>query len=82
MSDAVLTSLITLLGSAIGTVGGILVSQKLTNYRIEQLEKKVEEHNKVKERTTELEVWKENVNLEFKEIKEKIGKLENFHMKG
>lgn len=82
MSDEILTALITLLGSAIGTVSGILATQKLTNYRIEQLEKKVEEHNKVKERTTELETWKESVNLEFQEVKGKISKLENFHMKG
>lgn len=82
MDNALMASLFTFLGSAIGTVGGILVSQKLTNYRLEQLEKKVEEHNKVKERTTELETWKDGVNLEIKEVKDRIGKLENFHMKG
>lgn len=82
MDNALMASLFTFLGSAIGTVGGILVSQKLTNYRLEQLEKKVEEHNKVKERTTELEAWKDGVNLEIKEVKDRIGKLENFHMKG
>ena len=32
-------------GVAIGTFGGILMSNKLTNYRIEQLEKKVDKHN-------------------------------------
>lgn len=82
MNDAVLAALFTFLGSAIGTVGGILASQKLTNYRIEQLEKKVEEHNQVKDRTTELETWKDGVNLELKEVKDRLGKLENFHMKG
>ena len=47
--------LITLVGSAIGTFGGILASNKLTNYRIEQLEKKVDKHNSVIDRTYRLE---------------------------
>ena len=45
MSDAVLVALIGLAGSGIGSVLGILVSSKLTQYRLEQLEKKVEVHN-------------------------------------
>ncbi len=38
------------LGSAVGCLGGILASQKLMNYRIEQLEKKVDKHNNLVER--------------------------------
>ena len=38
-----------LLGTLAGTFGGILVSNKLTTYRIEQLEKKVAAHNNVVE---------------------------------
>ena len=38
-------SLISLLGTAIGTFGGILASSKLITFRLEQLEKKVEKHN-------------------------------------
>lgn len=44
-----------LLGTLIGTFGGILTSTKLTNYRIEQLEKRVDKHNTVIERTFILE---------------------------
>lgn len=47
--------IISLIGSAIGTFGGILASNKLTNYRIEQLEKKVDKHNSVIDRTYRLE---------------------------
>lgn len=47
--------LITFLGTAIGTFGGILASSKLTTYRIEQLEKKVDKHNSIIERTYKLE---------------------------
>lgn len=44
-----------LIGTLAGTFGGILVSNRLTNYRIEQLEKKVAKHNSVIERTYKLE---------------------------
>ena len=44
-----------LIGTLAGTFGGILVANKLTTYRIEQMEKKVAEHNKVVERTYKLE---------------------------
>jgi predicted nuclease with TOPRIM domain len=82
MDVSVIVALITLAGSALGTFAGIAVNSKLTSYRIEQLEKKVDKHNKVIERTTELETWKESVVDELKEIKQKLQRLEEFHMKG
>lgn len=47
--------IINFLGIVVGTFGGILASSRLTNYRIEQLEKKVDKHNSVIERTYILE---------------------------
>ena len=44
-----------LIGTLAGTFGGILVSSKLTNFRIEQLEKKQDQVNNVIERTYKLE---------------------------
>ena len=55
MSGEVVVALITLLGSAIGTIGGIFATNKMTAYRIEQLEKKVDKHNQVVERMYEAE---------------------------
>ncbi len=55
MTDAIIVALIGLLGSGAGTFGGILVSSKLTQYRLEQLEKKVEVHNQVIDRVYKLE---------------------------
>lgn len=55
MTETVIVSLISLVGTLGGTLGGILVSNKLTNFRIEQLEKKVEKHNSVIERTYTIE---------------------------
>ena len=45
MEQNVLTSLLSLIGTLVGTLGGILVSQRLTNFRLEQLEREVREHN-------------------------------------
>ena len=48
-------ALIALLGTVIGSFSGIIVANKLVNYRLEQLEKKVEKHNNLIERTYALE---------------------------
>lgn len=82
MKTEIIVALLGLLGSALGTFAGILVNSKLTSYRIEQLEKKVDKHNSVIERTTELETWKDSINLELKEMKNTINTLLNFHLKG
>ena len=55
MSDIVIVALISLVGTGLGTWGGIRQANKLTNYRIEQLEKKVDAHNNLIERTYQLE---------------------------
>ena len=55
MSDPIIVALIGLAGSCIGSVIGIVTSSKLTQYRIEQLEKKVDKHNNLVERTFQLE---------------------------
>lgn len=81
MDNTIIVALIAFAGSALGTFGGIITAQKLTQYRIEQLEKKVDEYNNVKTRTTELETWKESITNEITELKNKISNLEKLHMK-
>ena len=66
MSDMVIVALIGLLGSGAGAFGGILVSSKLTQYRLEQLEHKVEVHNQVIDRVYKLE---ERTELQEEKIK-------------
>ena len=58
-----------LLGTLAGTFGGILVSNKLTTYRIEQLEKKVAAHNNVVERTYKLEGRMQEAEHDIRDLK-------------
>lgn len=50
MTDTIAVALVSLVGTLIGTFGGIITASKLTNYRIEQLEKKVDKHNNFAEK--------------------------------
>lgn len=55
MPAEVITAALSLVGTLVGTLGGIALSSNLSNYRIEQLEKKVEKHNNLITRTYKLE---------------------------
>lgn len=54
MSEIII-AILSLVGTLVGSLCGILASNKLVVYRIEQLEKKVEKHNSVIERVFNLE---------------------------
>lgn len=77
MSGEVVVALITLLGSAIGTIGGIFATNKMTAYRIEQLEKKVDKHNQVVERMYEAEKSISVISEEIKNVNHRIEELEH-----
>ncbi len=81
MSDVVIVAIISLIGTLGGTFGGILTSSKLTNYRIEQLEGKVEKHNKVIERVYKLEKHEEVIDEKIKTANHRIEDLEEYHKK-
>lgn len=55
IDSTIVVSVLGLAGSAIGSLCGVLINTKLSNYRIEQLEKKVDKHNNIIERVYELE---------------------------
>lgn len=55
MTETVVVGVLSLIGTLIGSVAGIMTANKLTNYRIEELEKKVEKHNNLIERVALLE---------------------------
>ena len=50
MTDAVIVALLSLTGTLIGSLGGILTANRLVTYRLSQLEQKVNKHNNLVER--------------------------------
>ena len=77
MQTEILIALIGLTGSAVGAFAGILTAAKLTNYRIGQLEKKVDKHNTVIERTFKLEEAQAVIQEQIKVVNHRISDLEN-----
>lgn len=69
MSESVIVGLLALAGTLIGTVGGIIASNKLVNYRIQQLETKVDKHNQVIERMYKLEKQEAVIEEEIEHLK-------------
>ena len=70
--EEIIVAIIALAGTAIGSLGGILAANRLTTYRIEQLEQKVDKHNSVVERITVVEVKLEEHQQDLKIIKEAL----------
>ena len=79
MSDAILVAVISLFGTLGGSLIGVLASNRLTVYRIEQLEKKVEKHNNLVERTYRLEEEQEVEKEKIKVINHRLDDLEKYH---
>ena len=55
MNAEIVIALLSQAGTLIGSLSGVLAANRLTNYRIQELEKKVEKHNTMVERTFRLE---------------------------
>lgn len=79
MSETIIVALLSLFGTLTGSLFGILTANKLTNYRIEQLEKKVEKHNNVIERVFVLEKHDAVMEEEIKVANHRIDDLEQYH---
>ena len=78
MNEAVTVALIGLAGSGMGSVLGVLASAKLTSYRLEQLEKRVQAHNNLIERTYKLE---ERTELQDEKPRSAARRLESLERK-
>lgn len=76
MEENVIIAVLSLLGTLGGTLGGILATSKLSNYRIEQLEKKVDKHNSIIERTYRLEEKDRVLEEKIKVANHRINDLE------
>lgn len=82
MSETLLIAVLSFVGTCIGAFAGILAANKLTNYRIEQLEKKVDKHNGVIDRVYKLEQADAVEAEEIKVINHRLRDLEGYHKGG
>ena len=79
MSETIVVSLISLAGTLVGSLLGVIATVRLTSYRLEQLEKKVDKHNNVVERVYILEKHEEVVEEKIKTANHRIDDLEEYH---
>lgn len=70
MDSTIIVAIMSLVGTLIGSLGGIIASNKLVIYRIQELEKKVEKHNSVIDRVYKLENHEAVVDEEIEHLKE------------
>ena len=82
MSETIMIALISLLGNVFGSIAAILAASKLMNYRVDKLEKKVEDIDSIRDRINTCEETNavQNTKLEYistqlDENKIKIDKL-------
>ena len=76
MPSESVVALLSMAGTAIGSISGVMAANKLTNYRIERLEKKVDKRNTVIERTFKLEEAQAVLTEQIKVANHRIEDLE------
>ena len=77
MSSEVIVALVSFAGTAIGSIAGVLTANKLSNYRISQLEEKVAKHNNLVERMAMAEQSVKSAHKRITEIKEELMETQN-----
>ena len=71
MQPEMVVAVCSLIGTLVGSLAGIMTANKLTNYRIEQLEDKVKKHNNLIERMAIVEQSAKSAHHRIDEIIEK-----------
>lgn len=69
MDSTVIVAIISFIGTCLGTIGGIIASSKLTNFRLSELEEKVKKHNNIIERTYVLEGQVAEIQHDIRDMK-------------
>ena len=69
MSEAIVVALLGFAGTLLGSLFGVLAAQKLTQYRLSQLEEKVNKHNNLIERTYKLEGRMDEAEHDIRDLK-------------
>lgn len=55
MPSEIIVAIIAFVGTAVGSVGGVLASSRLTNFRLDKIEEKLDKHNHFGDRLTKVE---------------------------
>ena len=76
MNTEIIVALIAAGGGLLGSLGVVIASSKLTTYRIQQLENKVEKHNTVIERTYKLDETEAVMQEQIRVANHRIADLE------
>ena len=71
MTDSILVAIISGICTLIGSCGGVIASSRLTQYRLAQLEKQVNRHNQVIERTFRLEGRMDEAEHDIRDLKQR-----------
>ena len=61
MSETIIIAILSLIGTFFGSLSGVITSAKLTNFRLKQLENKVERHNNFAEKIPLIELRLEEI---------------------
>lgn len=69
MQPEIIVGMLSCCGTLIGTIGGILATSKLTNYRLQQLETAVSKHNTLIDRMYKVETRVTVIEDEINNIK-------------
>lgn len=69
MASEIVVALLGLVGTLSGSFLGVVAASKLTQYRLQQLEEKVNKHNNLIERTYKLEGQMEECQHDIKDLK-------------
>ncbi len=72
MNETTMTALMSLVGTLLGTIGGITAGNKLTAFRLQRLEDKVNKHNCVIDRTYRLEGRMDAVERSVNDLKGEV----------
>lgn len=77
MNEQIIVALLSFAGTLVGAFGGVITTSRLSNYRIEQLEKKVDKHNNLIERVYMIEQREAVLDNRLKTADHRIADLEN-----
>lgn len=69
MQPEIIVGILSLCGTLVGTLGGIMATSRLTNFRLQQLENEVSKHNTLIDRMYRVESRVTLIEDEMKDLK-------------